>query len=391
MSRILLLSKGDSSVEIAGSLRSMGHRIVDASTPADAVEIARRTEPDFVVIDSPSGSDFDPAEAANIIEETLGIPVVRLGPARDGRITKRIEKALTAALESALRMKAGQGRTIRIEKPAGRAGAPHDRYGAAYRQSPVAACILDASGSVLDANDCFLLLLGRYAEDVRGVAFSDFLPDGDAERFEGLFKGSAHGVEIRGGRFDLVRRDGMPVAATLYGRGVCGEDGRFDCYHLVATVRGDEEEDGSRAKGRLSEDYTATGLPADHWRGRVLVTEGAEGAREGTSKMLSALGYSSETAADGLEAVILCKKAADAGRPYDLVIIDLSAPGGMGGLEALGKILAIDPAAKVIALSGYPDDPVLGDPRSFGFAAALQKPFLIGGLNQVLSHIRPNR
>ena len=82
MSRILLLSKGDSSVEIAGSLRSMGHRIVDASTPADAVEIARRTEPDFVVIDSPSGADFDPAEAANIIEETLGIPVVRLGPLR---------------------------------------------------------------------------------------------------------------------------------------------------------------------------------------------------------------------------------------------------------------------------------------------------------------------
>jgi DNA-binding NarL/FixJ family response regulator len=38
--------------------------------------------------------------------------------------------------------------------------------------------------------------------------------------------------------------------------------------------------------------------------------------------------------------------------------MDLTIPGGMGGKEAVNKLLAIYPKAKVIVSSGYSTDPI---------------------------------
>ncbi len=59
----------------------------------------------------------------------------------------------------------------------------------------------------------------------------------------------------------------------------------------------------------------------------------------------------------------------------DALIMDLTIPGGMGGKEAVGKILAIDPDARVIVASGYSNDPVMAHYEKYGFIGSIAKPF----------------
>ncbi|MBL8960174.1 MAG: response regulator, partial [Gemmatimonadetes bacterium] len=63
------------------------------------------------------------------------------------------------------------------------------------------------------------------------------------------------------------------------------------------------------------------------------------------------------------------------GMPFDLLIMDLTIPGGMGGRQAMAEILALDPDARAIVASGYADDPTMSAFREAGFQAALAKPF----------------
>ena len=63
------------------------------------------------------------------------------------------------------------------------------------------------------------------------------------------------------------------------------------------------------------------------------------------------------------------------GRPYDLVLTDLTIPGGMGGREAMESIIRMDPRARGIVMSGYSDGLVMENFRDCGFRMALRKPF----------------
>ncbi|HGE70654.1 TPA: response regulator, partial [Candidatus Poribacteria bacterium] len=69
----------------------------------------------------------------------------------------------------------------------------------------------------------------------------------------------------------------------------------------------------------------------------------------------------------------------------DLVILDLTIHGGIGGKETVRDILAINPNAKVIVSSGYSDDPIMADPKKYGFISAIAKPYKIDELNAVIS------
>jgi len=72
--------------------------------------------------------------------------------------------------------------------------------------------------------------------------------------------------------------------------------------------------------------------------------------------------------------------------PYDAVIIDLTIPGGMGGKEAIVKLLQIDPGVKAIVSSGYSNDPVMAEYAIYGFSGVVTKPFDIEQLSKVLHH-----
>jgi len=78
-----------------------------------------------------------------------------------------------------------------------------------------------------------------------------------------------------------------------------------------------------------------------------------------------------------------------AGVPFDAVILDLTIPGGMGGLKAIERLREIDPAVIAIVSSGYSDDPVLADYADYGFQGALPKPYKTFDLSEVLHRLLP--
>ena len=100
--------------------------------------------------------------------------------------------------------------------------------------------------------------------------------------------------------------------------------------------------------------------------------------------MLGQLGYDFEIAEDGETAIDLYEKAMQAGKPFDLVFMDLIVPNGMGGEEAIKKLSAIDPRAKVIVSSAYSNDPILANYKSYGFHGILKKPYALEELSQIL-------
>ena len=122
-------------------------------------------------------------------------------------------------------------------------------------------------------------------------------------------------------------------------------------------------------------------------RRRVLIMDDEEGIREVMALMLGKKGFVVETAADGAVAVERYEAARVEGKPFDAVVLDLTVPGGMGGKDAIERLLAIDPGVKAIASSGYSDDPVMASYSEYGFAAALPKPFRVDDLVAAIDEI----
>jgi CheY-like chemotaxis protein/anti-sigma regulatory factor (Ser/Thr protein kinase) len=127
------------------------------------------------------------------------------------------------------------------------------------------------------------------------------------------------------------------------------------------------------------------GKRADIIKGKILVMDDEEMVRLVARTMLKRIGYEVESANDGAEAIELYKKAKELGQPFDAVIMDLTVPGGMGGKEAIKKILDVDPEVKAIVSSGYFNDPVMADFKRYGFCGVVAKPYTIRELSEVLS------
>jgi two-component system cell cycle sensor histidine kinase/response regulator CckA len=120
-------------------------------------------------------------------------------------------------------------------------------------------------------------------------------------------------------------------------------------------------------------------------KGRILLMDDEELVRNVAREMLAALGHDVVSAEDGRKAIELFREARAAGTPFDLVILDLTVKGGMGGEEAIRKIRDIDPDVKAVVASGYADSPVIANYRAYGFSAVLNKPYRIDALQNCLN------
>lgn len=133
-----------------------------------------------------------------------------------------------------------------------------------------------------------------------------------------------------------------------------------------------------------ADEATDDDTPAEH-SGRLLVMDDDPGVRRAATNSLQVLGYEVDAVADGAEAIERYRAALDSERPYALVIVDLTVPGGMGGLPTLAALTEIDPDVRAIVSSGYCDDPVMSDPRSYGFCGVIAKPFTIDVLAEAVA------
>ena len=115
---------------------------------------------------------------------------------------------------------------------------------------------------------------------------------------------------------------------------------------------------------------------------RILVMDDEVMICDLVTQVLKREGYSVDTAFNGKEAIALVQKAMADSLPYDCIIMDLTIPGGMGGKEAIVKVLELDPEARVIVYSGYAVDPVMAKYSDYGFAGMITKPFSIKELTE---------
>jgi len=122
-------------------------------------------------------------------------------------------------------------------------------------------------------------------------------------------------------------------------------------------------------------------------KGKVLLMDDEDAVREVTGRILSHMGYQVGFARDGAEAIALYKEAKESGQPFDVVVMDLTIPGGMGGKEAIRKLLEIDPQVKAVVSSGYHNDPIMAEFKAYGFSGVVAKPYLIEELSEVLQGI----
>ncbi len=121
----------------------------------------------------------------------------------------------------------------------------------------------------------------------------------------------------------------------------------------------------------------------------IMVMDDEKMIREIAKMILETNGFEVITTKDGAEVIEVYQQYQKAKKTISAIIMDLTIPGGMGGKEAVTKILALNPQARIIASSGYSNDPVMTDFHSYGFCAAITKPYLINDLLLTITEALP--
>lgn len=120
---------------------------------------------------------------------------------------------------------------------------------------------------------------------------------------------------------------------------------------------------------------------------RVLIMDDEEIILELARRMLERLKYRVGTALNGGEAISEYRTARENGDPFDIVILDLTVSGGMGGMAALEEIRKFDPDVKAIVSSGYSEEPVMCNPHDYGFKEGISKPYRVADFSAVIRKV----
>ncbi len=219
----------------------------------------------------------------------------------------------------------------------------------------------------LDANSGIHLPAGRYVQ----VAVQDegigIAPDILPKIFDPYFTTKASGTGLGlATSYSIVRNhNGLMTVQSAVG------DGTIFRIYLPAS-----DKPLRQTKIELA--------PLTKCQGRVLVMDDDERIRDLLKSMIEAIGYEVETTANGNEAVNRYRDAMSAGKRFDVAIMDLTIPGGMGGKEAVKLIKELDPKARAIVSSGYSNDPIMANHEENGFQGVLSKPYKIQDLARAL-------
>src|SRR5689334_17570662 len=155
----------------------------------------------------------------------------------------------------------------------------------------------------------------------------------------------------------------------------------FTVYLAAATV---EEELPVETPQKLTKAMSGTG--------RILVVDDEEAIRDLVEFTLTRLGYEVSQAATALQGIETYQEKLRVGKRFDLVILDLTLPGGMGGKEALKKLIEIDPTVNAIVSSGYATDATMSRYQDFGFRGVIAKPYEAAELGKIVHEtIESNR
>ncbi|MBD3274903.1 MAG: PAS domain S-box protein, partial [Candidatus Marinimicrobia bacterium] len=170
--------------------------------------------------------------------------------------------------------------------------------------------------------------------------------------------------------YSIVKKhNGMITVDSIEGKG-----STFSVY-LPAIIKKEESEENGGFYREAAEG------------GRILIMDDEESIRDVCSQMLEHLGYEVETAVDGSEAIRKYLNAKSSGNPIQLVIMDLTIPGGMGGEEAIRQLRELDSDVRAVVSSGYSNSPIMANYRDYGFNGVISKPYQIDDLKSVVARL----
>jgi CheY-like chemotaxis protein len=111
----------------------------------------------------------------------------------------------------------------------------------------------------------------------------------------------------------------------------------------------------------------------------ILVLDDDEDVRDTIRDLLVDAGFQVETATTGWEAIALIEE-----RPFDMMVADISLPGGLNGLQMAQHVRTRHPRLKCLFISGRAG-PIVCDPALDDFIAKPFRPFeLLGCVWKVL-------
>lgn len=110
-------------------------------------------------------------------------------------------------------------------------------------------------------------------------------------------------------------------------------------------------------------------------QGNILIMDDEEDVSSICARILERAGHRVTTCSEGESAVSLYREASENGDPFDMVILDLTVPGGMGAVNTIRKLREFDPEVRALVSSGYFNDPVMAEPENFGFSGVVPKPY----------------
>jgi CheY-like chemotaxis protein len=122
-------------------------------------------------------------------------------------------------------------------------------------------------------------------------------------------------------------------------------------------------------------------------KGRILVMDDEEPIRRIFTLMLERFGFEAETVAHGQAALRAYRVAREAGKPFDAVILDLTIASGLGGIETLAQLRALDPQVRAIVATGSARDAADTFVQQHGFQAVISKPFRFQEIADTLAQV----
>ncbi|MBT5874699.1 MAG: PAS domain S-box protein [Candidatus Latescibacteria bacterium] len=242
-------------------------------------------------------------------------------------------------------------------------------------------------------NPAWTVYTGESVEQSLGASVLEFVHPEDQRAFLHVFSPILSGQsETCRSEFRIVHEEDRVIWVEMHARPVRNEDGDIrGVFGTLFDISDRKSRESERTSGNsellASEEIAERVRPEEG--GKILMMDDERIVRSLVSDILTHSGYEVVLTEDGQAAVDAYVEAGRSGAPFDAVILDLTVPGGMGGKDALNRIMMSDPQAQVIVSSGYVNNPILANYRKYGFIGMVPKPYqadqLTGVLQQVIS------
>ncbi len=207
--------------------------------------------------------------------------------------------------------------------------------------------------------------------DIKAVNFSDFVKISIKDYGPGI---PPHLMEKIWDPYFTTKKTGSGLGLTIVYSvikkhngdiKVYSKEGKFTDFQLFLPIAKLSEKINGKEKKLCKKENSNKNI-------KILIMEDNEDIQELISELCKVLNYEYVIVKNGEEAIERYKQ-----EKFDIILMDLTIKGGMGGEQCIQKLKTIDSNIRAIVYSGYSDSPVMKEYEKYGFKAVLKKPFRI--------------